>query len=95
MKHGLKWMDITLQSAAPQKLERMEWMGKDGITPLDLVRRCVVAWDLLETDLLAGGAPVPAPLMLNFLLNISTIKSIIGCRSARRFRMLVRSGLVY
>lgn len=44
----------------PTEAERMEWMGKDGITPLDLVRRCVVAWDLLETDLLAGGAPVPA-----------------------------------
>jgi hypothetical protein len=45
----------------PTESERVDWMRVEGIAPLELVRRCVVAWDLLETDLLPGGAPTLAP----------------------------------
>lgn len=44
----------------PTEAQRAEWLRNEGISPLELVRRCVIGWDLLETDLLAGGNPIPA-----------------------------------
>lgn len=44
----------------PTEAQRAEWLRNEGISPLELVRRCVISWDLLETDLLAGGNPIPA-----------------------------------
>lgn len=44
----------------PTEAQRTEWFRDEGISPLELVRRCVISWDLLETDLLAGGNPIPA-----------------------------------
>lgn len=44
----------------PTDAERAEWFSRDGISPLELVRRSVVDWDLTELDLIPGGSPTPA-----------------------------------
>ncbi|MGB2832992.1 MAG: hypothetical protein WBC07_08545 [Methylotenera sp.] len=44
----------------PTDAQRAEWFSRDGISPLEMVRRCVIGWDLTELDLYAGGSPALA-----------------------------------
>jgi hypothetical protein len=44
----------------PSDAERMQWLTGDGMTPVDLIHKCVVAWDLKEVDLVPDGGAVPA-----------------------------------
>jgi hypothetical protein len=44
----------------PTDAQRNEWARIKGFSPLEMVRKCVIDWDLLEVDLLAGGSPTPA-----------------------------------
>lgn len=45
----------------PTDAQRVEWTSIKGFSPLEMVRRCVVDWDLLEVDILPGGSPTAAP----------------------------------
>lgn len=44
----------------PTDAQRAEWFSLDGISPLELVRRSVIGWDLKEIDLFEGGNPTLA-----------------------------------